>query len=261
MSGSEVYGTRVLALGAGVQSSTLALMAVGGEERFDAAIFADTQWEPPAVYRHLEWLTLQLAGVGIPVYRETRGSLRADALAGRPEAWMPLHLRGGGKPAQARRQCTRHYKIDLIKARVRSLGATARRPAEVAKGISLDEVQRMKPSDVQYIRHAYPLIDRRMTRRDCRLWLERHAYPTPPKSACIGCPFHDASAWRAIKADPTAWADVVEFDRAIRHVRKAGAEAFVHRSGRPLELVDLSTAADHGQIDLFADECEGVCAV
>ena len=40
--------TRILSLGAGVQSSTLALMAATGEteHRPDAAIFADTQAEP-----------------------------------------------------------------------------------------------------------------------------------------------------------------------------------------------------------------------
>lgn len=49
---------RVLSLGAGVQSSTLYLMACAGEfgeESPTVAIFADTQWEPPAVYEWLEW--------------------------------------------------------------------------------------------------------------------------------------------------------------------------------------------------------------
>lgn len=44
-----------LSLGAGVQSTTLALMFAHGEMpvRLDAAIFADTQCEPVSVYRHL----------------------------------------------------------------------------------------------------------------------------------------------------------------------------------------------------------------
>lgn len=45
---------RFLSLGAGVQSSTLALMIALGElPPVDAAIFSDTHWEPRAVY---EWL-------------------------------------------------------------------------------------------------------------------------------------------------------------------------------------------------------------
>jgi hypothetical protein len=48
-----------LSLGAGVQSSTLALMAAHGEitPMPVAAIFADTQAEPASVYRWLDWLT------------------------------------------------------------------------------------------------------------------------------------------------------------------------------------------------------------
>jgi hypothetical protein len=46
---------RILSLGAGVQSTTMALMAAVGEiaDKPDAAIFADTGWEPKAVYDHL----------------------------------------------------------------------------------------------------------------------------------------------------------------------------------------------------------------
>ncbi len=49
---------RVLSLGAGVQSTTLALMAAHGVvgPMPDCAIFADTGWEPKAVYDHLAWL-------------------------------------------------------------------------------------------------------------------------------------------------------------------------------------------------------------
>ena len=49
---------RVLSLGAGVQSTTLALMAAHGEitPMPERAIFADTQAEPAAVYEHLRWL-------------------------------------------------------------------------------------------------------------------------------------------------------------------------------------------------------------
>jgi hypothetical protein len=49
---------RVISLGAGVQSTTMALMAAHGETTPmpDCAIFADTGWEPKAVYGHLRWL-------------------------------------------------------------------------------------------------------------------------------------------------------------------------------------------------------------
>jgi 3'-phosphoadenosine 5'-phosphosulfate sulfotransferase (PAPS reductase)/FAD synthetase len=67
---------RVLSLGAGVQSTTLALMAARGEiEAPDCAIFADTGWEPRAVYEHLDRLEDALP---YPVYRVSAGNLRDD---------------------------------------------------------------------------------------------------------------------------------------------------------------------------------------
>src|ERR1700716_1219223 len=62
----------ILSLGAGVQSSTLALMSVGGFlpasfSRPVAAVFADTGWEPAAVYAHLRRL-IDLVGKALPVY-------------------------------------------------------------------------------------------------------------------------------------------------------------------------------------------------
>src|SRR3974390_3296510 len=72
---------RILSLGAGGQSTTLALMgAQGGIEPMpDCAIFADTQWEPKAVYRHLEWL--RSPGVlPFPVHVVTAGNIREHML-------------------------------------------------------------------------------------------------------------------------------------------------------------------------------------
>lgn len=47
---------KVLALGAGVQSTALLLMSIRGElDRLDFAIFAETRWEPAAA-EHLAWL-------------------------------------------------------------------------------------------------------------------------------------------------------------------------------------------------------------
>ena len=69
---------RFLSLGAGVQSSTLALMIAHGElEPVDAAIFADTGWEPKKVYAWLDWLEKQLP---FPVHRVQRGNLREDLI-------------------------------------------------------------------------------------------------------------------------------------------------------------------------------------
>src|SRR3954464_850519 len=79
---------RILSLGAGVQSTAVLLMALRGEfpDRPDCAIFADTGWEPAAVYEHLEWLEGEAEKGGVPVHRVSAGNLRQDlldAVAGR----------------------------------------------------------------------------------------------------------------------------------------------------------------------------------
>jgi len=69
---------RILSLGAGVQSSTLALKIKQGEiPMVDAGIFADTKGEPKAVYDWLEWLKKQL---NFPVHTVTYRDLRQDIL-------------------------------------------------------------------------------------------------------------------------------------------------------------------------------------
>lgn len=251
----------VLSLGAGVQSTTLLLMAERGDiERPIEAIFADTGWEPPNVYRHLDWLQTQTS---IPIVRVYGGDLRADALAGKPEAWMPLYTQGkDGKGGILRRQCTKNYKLVPIRRRVRALTKeTGARHVNQQIGISLDEaVERMNPSGVQYITNVWPLVDKRMTRWDCMLWLTRNGYPIPGKSSCIGCTYR--TDWREMKKDrPDEWRDAVDFDESIRaNLTKKGERVFLHRALIPLAQVDLRNEEDKGQMS-FLDECLGMCGV
>jgi hypothetical protein len=247
---------RILSLGAGVQSSTLALMMAKDEvEPAAHAIFADTQWEPAAVYRWLDWLEPQLS---FPVHRVTQGDLRAavmrqDNATGGRVASVPWHMPG----AMGRRQCTREYKLDPLRRKMREI-VGKRGQAEVCIGISVDEAHRMKPSRNQWQHHTWPLIDLRMTRADCLVWMERNGYPRPPKSSCLGCPYHSDQQWQEIKQVPAEWADVIAVDKAIRVTPKMRLNQFMHRSCKPIDEVEFTNEA---QTDLFGNECEGLCGV
>jgi hypothetical protein len=252
----------VLSLGAGVQSTTLLLMACHGEiePRPVEAIFADTGWEPRAVYEHLDWLA---SVSSIPITRVSAGNIREDALSGERFAKMPVYVRyqNGTGRSMLSRQCTQDYKISPIRRHIRTTYPAQR--VMLQMGISLDEAMRMRDSGVRYITNVYPLVDRRMTRHDCLLWLERHGYPRPPKSSCIGCPYHDGRYWREMQRErPDEWADAVAFDAAIRTaLPRVTGEVFLHRSMIPLAQVDLTTPEDHGQLSLFDAECTGHCGV
>lgn len=268
---------RILSLGAGVQSSTLALMIAHGElPPVKAAIFADTQWEPRKVYEWLDWLEgeIQRLPHQFPIYRVSQGNLRTDILTrqnstgGRFAAVPWFIINPDGTHGMGRRQCTFEYKLRPLHRQARKLADLAkgqRSKGEIVEmliGISTDEALRMKPSRERWARNAWPLIDERMSRQDCLRWMERKGYSLPPKSSCIGCPYHSIHEWRAIKADPEAWADALEVDAAIRApMRGLLGQQFMISQRIPLADLDLSTAEDHGQVDMFNNECEGMCGV
>lgn len=271
---AETIDLRVLSLGAGVQSTALALMAAHGEigPMPDCAVFADTGWEPRAVHEHLAWLRSPDV-LPFPVHVVSAGNIREGLVRGaRGERWasIPAFTRSAsGKTGMIRRQCTGEYKIVPIRRKVRELAGLTRKRSprhpivEQWLGISLDEAIRMKPSFEAWQVNRFPLIEKGMTRRDCLRWLEKHGYPMPPKSACIGCPYHSDAHWRQMRAeDPDGFADAVAMDRLVRTgFRNLRGELYLHRSCVPLDEADLDTLEDRGQLDLFADECDGLCGV
>lgn len=114
---------RLLSLGAGVQSTTVLLLACEGEiPRFDVALFADTGWEPRAVYTNLDRLAAHAERHGIPVRQVSAGNIRADALDPRHRfVSMPLHtLNPDGSRGLARRQCT-----NVLSSRCRAVSSVS----------------------------------------------------------------------------------------------------------------------------------------
>ena len=270
---------RVLSLGAGVQSTTLALMAAHGEigPMPDCAIFADTGWEPAAIYRHLDWLETQ---VPFPVRRVKRAGLdlgqHAIYIAHNDvtrTASPPWYTKFSGPKSEGGflpRQCSKEFKVRVITKEVRAMMGLApgdRGPKEPAVeqwlGISTDEMQRMKDAEVKWIKHRFPLIENRISRRDCLRWMSARGYPEPAKSSCIFCPYRGDQQWRDMRDHaPDDWARAIQFDRDVRPgFFGMDGEAFLHRQRVPLNDVDLRTDEDLGQINMFDDECEGMCGV
>lgn len=261
-----------LSLGAGVQSSTLALMAAKGlvTPMPEAAIFADTQAEPKGVYQWLDWLEPHLP---FPVYRVSEGNLyeiigQARKFGKWPHMPIPAFIKGSdGKAALANRSCTQDYKIRPIRRKVRDLAGLSRRrspdSAVVVQwiGISTDEAHRMKPSREAWVEHRWPLIELGMSRTDCLTWMRDQGYPQPPKSSCTFCPYHGPEQWQHTRADPAAWAQAVEIDNRIRMLwhGRVPSGLYLHRSLKPLEeaVAENSPTGPDG----FGNECEGICGV
>lgn len=270
----------LISLGAGVQSSTMALMAACAEltPMPEGAIFCDTQTEPASVYRWLDWLEGELP---FPVYRVSRGNLTTESLTIRTrkdgsgqwaKSLIPAFvLNKDGSKGIMGRQCTWRYKVEQVEKASRRLAGIKRGQKTVGVinwiGISRDEIIRMKESRVPWAKHRWPLIEAEITRQHCLEWMQAKGYPKPPRSACVYCPFHTNAEWRRLKEDePDEWAKAVQFERDLQAVKaqtdKKGGVPYLHASLKPLDQVDLSTEEERGQTLLnWGNECEGLCGV
>ena len=273
---------RVLNLGAGVQSSCLALMAARGQLKDqvmpDVAVFADTGWEPPSVYEHLKWLKQQLP---FPVITVSAGNIRDNILKGQqPDGksylGIPAHLlKQDGTQGLARRQCTDDYKIRPIQRWIREhIGVETGKlvpkhlQVEMWMGISVDEIQRQKDSQDVWITKRYPLIEIGASRSQLLSWfMDNYPGRYLPRSACVGCPYKSDSEWKWLKENfIESFQEAVEVDNALRHAPKVlsaitanGDSAYIHRSRTPLADVDFSTTMNYD--DLMIEECEGLCGI
>jgi hypothetical protein len=266
----------VISFGAGVQSTAMVYMALHGDLSWpDAVIFADTQSEPAAVYDNVKRVRATCELKGLPFHEITAGNLMDDVLAaiGTPEVdrigqppFFVLDVQGGNREGRLWRKCTTEYKIEPLKKKARELLGVARAMKgkhEIRQwlGITTDEIQRMKFSAPPYLR-KYPLIEKRMSRNDCVNWLSQHGYEIPSKSACVMCPFRSSAYWLELQRNaPDDWDRAIRFDADLRSnglLPGVRNPAYVHRSCQPLSDVVFQ---DERQMDLFMDECEGVCGV
>ena len=230
---------RVLSLGAGVQSTTVLLLALNGRiEPYDATVFADTDDEPAAVYEHLDRLH-QIATIEVV----SAGRL-SDEVA---STLMPVPLYDG-LGGMGRRQCTYQFKLRPIRSHLRGFGV----PVDLSVCISTDEVHRAKDSGLKWCRNVFPLLDLGWSRSDCLAYLA-DAWPHPvPRSACVYCPLKSDREFLDLRENHSDdWAAAVAFDEAARPF------GYVHRSGVPLAKAQLRPE-DGGQLTL---ECEGMCGL
>jgi len=264
----------VISLGAGVQSSALLIAALNNElpddyDKIDAAIFADTKDEPDEVYTWLQTLKEYSDG-RIPIYTVTHKSgksLSDYSLKVRGKDYLEIGVPVFVPNAMVQRQCTYQFKIAPIKRKIREImREKGKKVCDQLLGISLDEVSRMKDSRVQYLTNRYPLIDMRWTRTTAFNYVKKHL-GTPPRSACVFCPYHTNREWSLMKSEqPDEFAKAVAYEKRLREAaiktNSFEGETYLHKSLKPLDTIAF-TPEDAGQITLFdySEECDGLCGV
>jgi hypothetical protein len=251
---------RVISLGWGVQSFTLAAMVALGElEPIDAAIHSDTGYESQLTYEFAERWTcwLESHGVKVVTVNGTNGTLEElyyTTKAGNRFLRIPAYSEKNGVGSINARQCTTNWKLAPVR---RWIAANRnKQPVEQWIGISLDEIERTRSADVKYITNRFPLIEKRMTRNACMLWLERNGIEVPPKSACVFCPYHNKAQWVKTKLVPDDWRRAIEADEYIRDYEQ-GRKKYLSNRLVPLTELDLSTPEENGQMNFF--DCSGTC--
>ena len=221
----------VLSLGAGKQSSALALLLdlglLEGFARPNLAVFADTQAEPSWVYDTVDWLEGKLS---YPVIRTTFGDLGENtwrALRGEPVPERGQKKSGYidipvfSETGIGSRQCTAAYKISPIKKAIREWAHSGPPRLTVTQyiGISVNEAKRAKPSRDKWITNVFPLIEAGWNRQDCEEYLEReHPEFKVRRSSCYMCPYRSKADWQELKElEPELYDKALEMERAMAH--------------------------------------------
>lgn len=234
---------QICSYGGGVQSTSLLVMAAQGEITCKTFLFANVgeDSEYPGTLRYLREQAMPYAAAhGIDLIEVRRPGLTILQYIKRPgnkAETIPVRL-ANGMPVS--RICTTKWKIEVIARWLRQHGATKDDPAIVNMGISLDELERMRShSGYSHYTIAYPLIERRKTRQDCRNIISRAGLPIPPKSSCWFCPFHTIARRREMaEKEPELHHQSVELERYMNEqIREPKGKDPIYLTGalKPLD--------------------------
>jgi len=236
--------TEAWSYGGGVQSAAIAvLVAQGRLPKPEHILIADTGREAAVTWAYMREVVEPLLGRAITVADHSLAKVDLYSQGG--DLLMPAFTSTGGKLPTF---CSTEWKKRVVQRKLRELGVESCR---LWVGISVDEVQRAKPSGVGWIEHRFPLLfDVPMRRSECIALVVGAGLPEPPRSSCWCCPHRQNDEWRALP--PEEFARAVEIEREIR-AKDAGL--FLHRSMKPLAEVDFSESK---QANLLG-ECDVYC--
>jgi len=190
----------VISYGGGVQSTALVVLAMSEGWDVDEIVHVDLlDAESPAtreyVVRFREWLRREYGRDVTVIERNMYWDMLDNP------AFTPVPWHGRRERFMLKRQCTREYKVQPLTRYLYDRYPAGR--IGLMLGISVDEYHRMRDSSAARIEHVYPLVDRRLTRWQCRDIIERAGLVVPWKSSCWFCPYRSSvSQWALVQRYP-----------------------------------------------------------
>lgn len=241
---------RIVAYGGGVQSNALLVLSARGVLPYKTFLFANVgdDSEDPATLDYVRDVAMPYAsehGLTIHELRKYRVKSVASGEAGTVETlWgrmmkedsdsLPIPVYMDPTRTPMGRTCTGGFKVQVMASWLKARGVSKDNPAEIALGISTDEIERANAKKANpWERLVYPLLDLGLSRTSAASLIVEEKLPEPPKSACFFCPYRPLSSFREMKrARPELFEKAVELETRLRERRaqrpcKGGGELAV----------------------------------
>lgn len=253
--------------GGGTQSIAIAVLVAQGKlPRPDRIIFADTGREATETFEYTEQHVKPLLALhGLTIEIASHSLATVDLYGGKKKDTLliPAYAKDGGKLSNF---CSHEWKMYVVR---RYIGGAKAFPDGCINwlGMSTDEVERLRPSDVAWMETHWPLCGMpvsggygiSMSRAMCKQLILDTGLPTPPKSSCFICPHRRNPQWQRLKMFyPQDFAKAVQLDKEIRE-RDTQGGVFLHDSRKPLDEIDFE-AEESNQPELLGCE-SGYCFV
>lgn len=268
---------RVFSFGGGVQSTAGLVLAARAQINYKTFLFCNVgaDSEHPDTIRYVREVAMPYAekhGIRLIELQKFLRDGSTDTVyqrLTRPNSrsiGIPVRMNGSGAPG--RRSCTFDFKVSVVDRWLREHGAKSER-AIVGLGISLDEIQRMKPNtDLDTLAwkvNAFPLlmeVEKPLTRQDCINIIVNAGLPIPPKSSCYFCPFHTLKRWQEMRQnEPELFWKSAELEKFINARRASLGMDSVWLTDKLKPLDQATTDMEQGTL-FENDLCDsGYCFV
>jgi hypothetical protein len=255
--------TIVWSYGGGTQSNAIAILIAQRKLPIpDRIIFADTGGEMTEVWDYMrKYVQPLMQSIGKEIEIAPHSLAKVDLYGKNGDLLIPAYTKTGKLPTY----CSKEWKALVVR---RYLGGFETIGKVIMwLGMSTDEVHRMKPADVKWIEHHWPLCDMpvsadygiRMNRIECTKLIADFGWTPSPRSACVWCPMLDNPQLQRMKLyAPQDLKRANQVQQIILKNDKQGG-VFLHESRNPnIEEIDFTQP---NQMSFMEDCNSGYCMV